>query len=42
MNGVSVRAQSSLKDAHYADAVIVGSGMLTCEVVSNSELLGRL
>jgi putative intracellular protease/amidase len=27
MNGVSVRAQSSLEDARHADAVLVGSGM---------------
>lgn len=42
MNGVTVRAQSSLEDARHADAVIIGSGMLTREVVCNPELLGRL
>lgn len=42
MNGVTVRAQSSLEDARYADAVIVGSGILTREVVSHPELIGRL
>jgi transcriptional regulator GlxA family with amidase domain len=42
MNGVTVRAQSSLEDARFADAIVVGSGMQTREVVSNSELMGRL
>jgi len=42
MNGVTVRAQSSLEDLHDADAVIVGSGMQTREIVSNAELMGRL
>lgn len=42
MNGVTVLAQSSLEEARLADAVIVGSGMQTREVVSNPELMGRL
>lgn len=42
MNGVTVRAQSSLEDTRYADAVIVGSGMLTRAIVSNPEMIGRL
>jgi transcriptional regulator GlxA family with amidase domain len=42
MNGVTVRAQSSLEDAAMADAVIVGSGIQTREVVSSPELMGRL
>lgn len=42
MNGVTVRAQSSLEDAHSAEAVIVGSGVQTREIVSNSQLMGRL
>lgn len=42
MNGVTLRAQSSLDDAPSADAVIVGSGMRTREVVANAELMGRL
>jgi transcriptional regulator GlxA family with amidase domain len=42
MNGVTVRAQSSLEDAETADAVIVGSGIQTREVVSSPELMGRL
>jgi len=42
MNGVTVHAQSSLEEACTADAVIVGSGMQTREVVANSQLMGRL
>ncbi|WGK61603.1 DJ-1/PfpI family protein [Halopseudomonas sp. SMJS2] len=42
MNGVTVRAQSSLEDARLADAVIVGSGMLTREIVDSPELMSRL
>ena len=42
MNGVTVRAQSSLEDARSADAVIVGSGMRTREIVATPELMGRL
>jgi transcriptional regulator GlxA family with amidase domain len=42
MNGVTIRAQSSLEEAESADAVIVGSGVLTREVVGSPELMGRL
>lgn len=42
MNGVTVRAQCLLEDAATADAVIVGSGMQTREVVANPALMGRL
>jgi transcriptional regulator GlxA family with amidase domain len=42
MNGVSVRAQSSLEDAKSADAVIIGSGIQTREIVENPELMARL
>lgn len=42
MNGVTVRAQSSLEDAAGADAVIVGSGIRTREVVETPALLSRL
>jgi transcriptional regulator GlxA family with amidase domain len=42
MNGVTVRAQSSLEDARSADAVIVGSGIHTREIVANPTLMGRL
>ncbi len=42
MNGVTVRAQSSLEEAHSAEAVIVGSGLQTREIVSRPELMARL
>ena len=42
MNGVTVRAQSLLEEAASADAVIVGSGLQTREVVANPELMARL
>lgn len=42
MNGVRVRAQSLLEDAHAADAVLVGSGMKTREIVADAQLLSRL
>jgi transcriptional regulator GlxA family with amidase domain len=42
MNGVTLRAQSSLEEAETADAVIVGSGMQTREIVGSPELMGRL
>jgi len=42
MNGVTLRAQSLLEDVQSTDAVIVGSGMRTREVVANPELMARL
>lgn len=42
MNGVTLRAQSLLEDARSADAVIVGSGLLTREIVANPALMARL
>jgi len=42
MNGVTLHAQSLLEDVQSADAVIVGSGMQTREVVANPELMARL
>lgn len=42
MNGVTVRAQSGLEEAHSADAVIVGSGIKTREVVADAALMARL
>jgi transcriptional regulator GlxA family with amidase domain len=42
MNGVTVQAQESLEEASAADAVIVGSGMKTREVVADAELMSRL
>jgi len=42
MNGVTLEAQCSLADASRADAVIVGSGMLTREVVADAGLMAQL
>jgi transcriptional regulator GlxA family with amidase domain len=42
MNGVTVHAQASLEDASTADAVIVGSGVLTREIVGDASLMARL
>ncbi|MDR6842330.1 DJ-1/PfpI family protein [Pseudoxanthomonas sacheonensis] len=42
MNGVTVHAQSSLEEACAADAVIVGSGMRTREIVDRPDLMARL
>jgi transcriptional regulator GlxA family with amidase domain len=42
MNGVRVRAQSSLEEAGSADAVIIGSGMQTREIVDTPELMAAL
>lgn len=42
MNGVTVLAQSRLEQLHLSDAVIVGSGMQTREVVKNPEIMQKL
>src|ERR1700755_1301115 len=42
MNGVVLKAQATLDDAANADAVIVGSGMLTREVVADASLMARI
>ena len=42
MNGVTVHAQSTLAQACLADAVIIGSGMQTQQVVADPELMGQL
>ncbi len=42
MNGVVIEAQSSLEDARSADAVIVGSGVKTREIVADASMLARL
>ncbi|BCS54334.1 DJ-1/PfpI family protein [Geobacter sp. SVR] len=42
MNGVTIRAQSTLEDAASADAVIIGSGRQTRQIVSSPELMSRL
>ena len=42
MNGVVVRATSTLEEAASADAVLVGSGLKTREVVADPALMARL
>jgi transcriptional regulator GlxA family with amidase domain len=42
MNGVVLESQASLQQASQAEAVIVGSGMLTREVVANPALMAQL
>ena len=42
MNGVTVRAQSTLEEAEDAEAIIVGSGLETRTVVNTPALLSRL
>lgn len=42
MNGVVVEAQASLQDAATADAVIVGSGVLTREIAADAALMAQL
>lgn len=42
MNGVVLEAQASLEAAAMADAVLVGSGMRTREVVADAALMARL
>ncbi|CAB3745879.1 DJ-1/PfpI family protein [Paraburkholderia solisilvae] len=42
MNGVVLEAQASLQEASQADAVLVGSGMLTREVVADPALMSQL
>ncbi len=42
MNGVVIEAQASLQDAVAADAVIVGSGLQTREVIADAALMALL
>ncbi|ACD16507.1 DJ-1/PfpI family protein [Paraburkholderia phytofirmans] len=42
MNGLVIEAQASLQEACDADAVIVGSGVRTRDVVADSELMAQL
>lgn len=42
MNGVVLEAQASLREACEADAVLVGSGMRTREVVADAALMAQL
>ena len=42
MNGVTIDAQASLEDAAKADAVIVGSGIYTRDIVKDEALMSRI
>lgn len=42
MNGIVLESQVSLIEANAADAVLVGSGMKTREVVADAALMGQL
>ena len=42
MNGLTIEAQTSLEDACDADAVLVGSGRMTRDVIANAALMSRL
>ena len=42
MNGVTVHAQSTLEEASAADAVIIGSGNRTMEIINNPEVMTKL
>lgn len=42
MNGVTVHAQSTLEEACAADAVIIGSGIKTREIVDDPAMMARL
>lgn len=42
MNGVVIESMATLEEASAADAVIVGSGVHTREVVADQELMARL
>jgi transcriptional regulator GlxA family with amidase domain len=42
LNGLVIEAQASLAEASAADAVIVGSGMRTREVVADAALMAKL
>jgi transcriptional regulator GlxA family with amidase domain len=42
MNGVIIDAQASLADARAADAVIVGSGIMTREIVKDAAIMDQL
>lgn len=42
MNGVTVQAQSTLAQANSADAVIIGSGVKTREIVNDAALMSQI
>jgi hypothetical protein len=42
MNGVVIESMASIGEACAADAVVVGSGMLTREVIRDQAIMGQL
>lgn len=42
MGGLTIRAQSALEDASDADAVVIGSGSLTREIVEDASIMSRI
>ena len=42
MNGIVMDAQASLSEANSADAVIVGSGLRTRDIVQDAAIMGEL
>jgi transcriptional regulator GlxA family with amidase domain len=42
MSGLEIHAQATISDLAHADAVLIGSGMRTREIVVDSELMARL
>lgn len=42
MNGVTVQSQSTLADLPFADAIIVGSGVKTREIVKDTHIMSAL
>jgi transcriptional regulator GlxA family with amidase domain len=42
MNGIVIESQATLREAHEADAVIVGSGILTRDIVKDRSLMAEM
>lgn len=42
MGGLAIRAQGMLEDANKADAVIVGSGVMTRDIIKDESIMSRI
>jgi putative intracellular protease/amidase len=42
MNGLAIESQATLREAHEADAVIVGSGILTRDIIQDRSLMAEM
>lgn len=42
MGGLAIRAQGTLEDANKADAVIIGSGAMTRDIIKNESIMNRI